>query len=195
MKNILILIALFLSIGFVYADTIQSTNIHVKLYNSTMEMNNSQYSANNQLRTFNITNDSITFIEFDFPILFISNVTNENMDYAVKWTSCEVEKGKFDVAWTTCNQNLNTCQSTNNATLKDDLSLCNVNRRTAETELQTSKDKVTSLEQNAEKTKNTWFFCVIGGLIAGVVVLYAFQGKFSQLRDKSHEDFNPRMSA
>ncbi len=112
--NKIIIVAIFCMLfltTFVVADTVGETTITVKIYNNTIEITNSDYSGNDQTRTFEIMNNSAKYKEFSFPFIFIRNDTAKNLDFADVYYTCVAEKAIFNTAWTRCVLDLENCEN------------------------------------------------------------------------------------
>jgi hypothetical protein len=199
MKQYLAFIFLILSIGLVYADTIQDTTIHLKIYNTTLEFTNPDYSGNNQNVSLTINNSLINLFEQDFSILFIKNETVDKSiveKYAeciAAKGACETEKSQFNMAWSNCKIDLETCNSNNNQSVKDQLSSCISEKQRLQIDLESETKKYTDCDTARKGTSNTWIFAGLGGGGIVFVIMMFVTGKWgNQGKDKSEEEFNPQ---
>ena len=111
--NKIIIVAIFCMLfltTFVVAAIVGETTITVKIYNNTIEITNSDYSGNDQTRTFEIVNNSAKYKEFSFPFIFIRN-ESISIDLVSKYAICLEEKAIFNTAWTKCVLDLENCEN------------------------------------------------------------------------------------
>lgn len=198
MKKVLAFIFLLFSISFVLADTIQDTSIHVRAYNNTLEFTNPDYSVNNRNVSLNITNNNINLQEFDFPILFIRNesvdisTVKQLTDCLVAKGTCDTEKSQFNMGWSICKSDLDTCNLNNNQSIKDQLTQCNTDKTIMQTNLDDKIKKVDELEKEVASNGNSKFLWAAGGGgIVFIFMMFIFGKWGNQNKDKSPEEMNP----
>lgn len=197
MKQYFVFIFLILSMGLVLADTIEDTSVHVKIYNTTLEFTNPDYTANNKLVNFTITNNSVDLNEYNFAILFIKNETVDKTiaeQYAeciAAKGACDVEKSQFNMGWNICKADLATCQQNNNESIKQNLNDCNLDKQKIQLDLDAQTKKVTDLTDSQKGKSNAVIVYVVIALAAGFGICKLIDGKWgNQQKDKSQEEFN-----
>jgi hypothetical protein len=197
MKQYLAFIFLILCTTSVLADPIQSTTVHVKIYNTTLEFSNPDYSGNNKNISLTINDSMINLQDLDFPILFIKNETvdkstvDKYADCIAAKGACETEKAQFNMAWNGCKIDLSTCQSNNNQSVKDSLNSCELDRQKVQLDLESKSKDLTDCTDEQKTTGNSKFVWAIGGALIGFVATMFITGKWgSQNKDKSQEEFN-----
>lgn len=198
MKIYLAFILILFSLNFVLADTIEDTTVHVKIYNTTLELTNPDYSGNNKNVTLIIVNDSIVLRDEDFTILFVRNETvgkstvDELIDCIAAKGACDVEKSQFNMGWNICKSDLATCQSNNNESVKQKLNDCELDKQRIQIDLDAQTKKVTDLEKEQKSSGNSKFVWGIGGGILAFLATMFLTGKWGvQGKDKSQEEMNP----
>ena len=205
----IIIIFLLFSISFVLADTIGETTITVRIYNNTIKITNSDYSGNDQTRTFNIvefnvngseinSNGTVKDYTFSFPFIFIKN-ESVGMDVVSQYvaclgdkTTCLEEKASFNTAWTKCVLDLNEYEGENSTTNKEALDACNLQIQEKDIEIGGKQDKILDLEEEEKETENAKY---IWGAIIGIICIIGtlfYCGKIGKggVKDKSDSEFN-----
>ena len=194
-----ILILSILSMNFVLASTIEDTTIQIKMYNTTLEFKNSQYSGNDKTEIINMTNGTINLQEFSFPIIFIRN---ESVDSSLvdKYAECIELKGKcdgernqFNMGWNNCLKDLNDYKLNNNESIKEKFNSCNLEKQSLQINLDAQVKKYSDYEELQKDKGNSKYIYGVVGFILGIVGTLFYQGKIgNQNKDKSHEEFNPQ---
>ena len=198
MKKYLAFIFLVFLVPFVLADTIEDTSVHVKLYNTTLEFTNPDYTANNKIVNFTITNNSVDVQEYDFAILFIKNesvdktIAEQYADCIAAKGACDVEKSQFNMGWNICKADLATCQNNNNESVKQNLNDCNLDKQKIQLDLDAKTKDLTTCNDEVKGNSNSKVIWAVGGGILAFIATMFITGKWgNQQKDKSQEEFNP----
>jgi hypothetical protein len=198
MKQYLAFIFLILSMGLVMADTIEDTSVHVKLYNTTLEFTNPDYTANNKIVNFTITNGSVDLNEYDFAILFIKNesvdktLAEQYGDCIAAKGACDVEKSQFNMGWNICKSDLATCTNNNNESVKQNLNDCNLDKQKMQLDLDAKTKDLNTCNEDIKGNSNSKFIWAAGGGLIVFLIMMFVTGKWgNQNKDKSQEEFNP----
>lgn len=198
MKQYLAFIFLILSMGLVMADTIEDTSVHVKLYNTTLEFTNPDYTANNKIVNFTITNGSVDLNEYDFAILFIKNesvdktLAEQYADCIAAKGACDVEKSQFNMGWNICKSDLATCTNNNNESVKQNLNDCNLDKQKMQLDLDAKTKDLNTCNEDIKGNSNSKFIWAAGGGLIVFLIMMFVTGKWgNQNKDKSQEEFNP----
>ena len=208
-NSCIILIFLLFSISFALANTIESTTITVKIYDNTIEVTNSDYDGNNQIKTFSIIefdeNNSeinsdgiVKNYTFSFPFIFIKN-ESVGMDVVSQYvlclnekTTCLEDKASYNTAWTKCVVDLGEYEGENATTNKEALDACNLQTQQKDLEITSKTTEILDLEEKEKNTENSkWFFGIAGALL-GVFGLLIYQGKIGKgnVKERSDNEFN-----
>lgn len=196
--NKIIFLALILLIPLISAEVIEDTTVTIKIRNNTLELINDEYTGNNKLINLIITNQTIDNLDSSFTIFFIKNETIERSivekysDCLNKKAECEVNLGKFDLAWTQCKKDLEKFEGENSTICKTDLDTCNLKVKEKELEMDNKQTKITALEDDINGTKNTWWIYLAVGLGIASLFWNWKSGKFGGVSEKAQEDFNPQ---
>ena len=208
MKHYLIFVLLLFSLPLVIAVTIENTKIDINVYNKTIdnettriiiEIKNDIYTANNRNFTFTIKNYTGENLNehFSFDFLFIknesldSNIVDKYIICLNEKSTCEIEKGKFDISWNKCVLDLNEYESENATTSTEGLNKCNLLIKEKDLELNTKNEKITNLENEKDDTSNVkWIY----GLIAfgvGYLGRMFYKGEIGEkAKEKSMGEFH-----
>ena len=144
-----------------------------------------EYDTNKDSKTFVINNIDPLLLYDSFPFTFFF-IKNESVDSTIieryatclsKKEKCEVEKGKFDVAWGRCVQDLNKYEGENATSFKEELDTCILLVKEKDLVLTSQDDKITDLKNNEEGTKNSKYLWGIFGAVLAVVGVLFYQGK------------------
>lgn len=183
--------------SFVSADAIGDANLNVFVVGSTtnntlkIAIVNDEYAGNNHNYTVTLTNTSHTFTH-PFKVLLIKNGTIENLNFLSKYEQCVTDKIGYERGWQGCVNDLAQYKnSTTGTDCKNQLNTAQNTISNQQNDISELNGKITTLEEAAEKTKNSkWIFGVIG-IIIGVVGYMAKEGKInSNVRDKSAGEFH-----
>ncbi len=198
-KKIVFFLLFLFSMPLITA-VIEDTQANIKIYSTTqipkngtvdnwkniilrIEFTDNIYSGNTQNYTVTIYPNTTFNSNKDFTLFFIKNesVDTSIVDKYVTCLSqkekCEVEKGKYDVAWNRCVQDLNKYEGENATSFKEELDTCSLLVKEKDLELTSQDDKITDLKNNEEGTKNSKYLWLIFGAVLAVVGTLLYQGK------------------
>lgn len=211
MKYSVILMLLLLSMPLILGDTIGDTTIIIKIYNNTIEVINNEYPGNNQIKTFEILNNTNTSVisnhlvkykEFSFSLIFIQNksvgidVVSQYVVCLGDKTTCLEEKASYNTAWTRCLLDLEEYEGENSTSYKEELSDCTLINQQKDIEIQGQQKTIGNLEEEEKSTKNApYIWGAICGII-GIIGALVYCGKIGKgmVKDKSEDEFNKRQS-